>query len=152
MNPPNSELSRFGRFILVGITNTLVDFGLLNLFVGIFKWPLLISQGLSFTIAVVNSYVLSRKFVYPEAHSGSIAHQFPKFLTINLVGLGIRSLIIPPLNHIFLNVFVQFSVFSFTPEFLARNAALVVTTSLILLLNFLANRYWTFQAAEEPQA
>jgi len=59
-----SESTRFGKFLIVGVLNTLIDFGLMNLFTAVFGWSLVLSQALSFTIAVINSYFLNRKWIY----------------------------------------------------------------------------------------
>ena len=141
-----SEAIRFGKFLLVGVLNTLIDFGLMNLFTAAFGWPLVPSQALSFTIAVINSYVLNRKWIYPETTEKSIANQFTKFLVINIAGLAIRTVAISPLDRAFYG-FVQsrqLQLGSMSSATLSHNLALLVIVPVTLILNFIANRFWTF--------
>ncbi len=53
------ETLRFGKFLLVGALNTLIDFGLMNLFSGWLGMPLVLAQALSFILAVISSYAQS---------------------------------------------------------------------------------------------
>ena len=142
---PKTETQRFLRFVLVGLINTLVDFGVLNLLAGLFKLPLLPSQAVSFIASVITSFLLSRKFVYPEALNGKITNQLPKFLAINLIGLGVRSLIIPWLNQLFLGAFANTQILNLTTEFISRNLAWAISTWVVILINFFGNRTWTFR-------
>lgn len=143
---PKTETRRFLRFVLVGLINTLVDFSVLNLLAGVSKLPLLPSQAISFITSVIASFFLSRKFVYPEAIDGKVTNQLPRFLVINLIGLGVRSLIIPWLNRLFLGVFANTQLLNLTPEFISRNLAWAISTWVVLLINFFGNRAWTFRA------
>jgi putative flippase GtrA len=145
VSTPKTENQRFLRFVLVGLVNTIVDFSILNLLAGLFKLPLFPSQAISFITSVIVSFILSRKFVYPEAVDGNVNNQLPKFLVINLVGLGLRSLVIPWLNHLFLGLFVNAQLLKLTPEFLSRNLAWAISTWIVLMINFFGNRAWTFQ-------
>ena len=151
MARPKSEPERFLRFILVGIVNTLVDFGVFNLMAGAAKLPLLTSQAISFIAGVTTSFFLSRKFVFPEANGGNVVGQLPKFLVINLIGLGIRSFSIPKLNNLFLGVFGNAKLLGLTPEFLSRNLAWAISTLIVLSINFFGNRAWTFRSNSMEQ-
>jgi putative flippase GtrA len=142
---PKTETRRFLRFVLVGVINTLVDFVVFNLMAGLFKLPLLTSQAISFIAGVTTSFILSRKYVYPEANSGQVTNQFPKFLVINLIGLAVRSFSIPALNGLFLGVLNNTKLLSFTPEFVSRNLAWAISTLVVLSFNFFGNRAWTFR-------
>ncbi len=141
-----SETTRFVKFLVVGVLNTLIDFGLMNLFTAAFGWSLVLSQALSFTIAVINSYFLNRKWIYPDTTEKSIATQFTKFVVINLAGLGLRSLTISPLDQ-WLYKQIQargLQLLSFSSATLSHNLALLIIIPITLILNFVANRFWTF--------
>lgn len=137
---------RFIRFALVGLVNTLVDFSILNLLAGWLRVPLQLSQVISFAGGVVTSFLLSRRFVYPEAHDGKVTNQLPVFLILNLIGLGIRSLLIPRLNGAFLGVFADVHIVNLTPDFVSRNLAWAISTLVVLLINFFGNRELTFRS------
>ena len=147
------ESGRFGRFLAVGLLNTLLDFGLMNLFTQAFKWPLLPSQALSFILAVVNSYVLNSFWVYPEARKKANKATFVKFLLVNLAGLGLRSLLIPLLDRLLLNLVhnTGLKTLPVSPTVISHNTALALVIPLTLVLNFLANRYWTFKGAADAE-
>jgi len=145
ISSPKSEFQRFLRFVLVGLVNTLVDFGLFNLMAGFFRMLLLLAQAISFVAGVATSFLLSRKFVYPEARDGRLSIQLPKFLVINLMGLGLRSVIIPNLNHLFVGLFSSVPLANLSPEFVSRNLAWGISTFVVLLVNFFGNRAWTFR-------
>ncbi|MGB4596226.1 MAG: GtrA family protein [Anaerolineaceae bacterium] len=148
---PKTETERFMRFVLVGLVNTIVDFGILNLLAGLFRLQLMPSQVVSFIASVITSFFLSRKFVYPEAIEGQVSNQLPKFLTINLIGLGVRSLIIPWLNSVFLGIFANTHILNLTTDFISRNLAWAISTWAVLLINFFGNRAWTFRTASSKE-
>jgi len=144
---PKNENVRFARFILVGLLNTLVDFGLMNLFTQVFKIPLVIAQALSFSIAVACSYLLNRVWIYPEAIRGSMKVQFPKFMAINLLGLGVRSLLMPLFDQVLISwlraIPIQFG--DLPQSFFSHNGALALVLPITILMNFFLNRAWTFK-------
>ncbi len=144
---PKTESERFFRFILVGLLNTLIDFGLMNLFTQVFRIPLVIAQALSFSIAVICSYLLNRAWIYPEAIGGSMQEQFPKFVTINLLGLGVRSLLVPLFDQ-GLSSWLRAVSFQFKDlplSFFSHNGALALVLPITILMNFFLNRAWTFK-------
>lgn len=140
------ETLRFGKFLLVGALNTLIDFGLMNLFSGWLGMPLVLAQALSFILAVINSYTLNRLWVYPESQAKSLASQFSKFALINAAGLALRTLTIPPVDSWFRPLISSNDVqlFGLSAQALSRNFALALILPLTLILNYLANRFWTF--------
>jgi len=105
-----------------------------------------LAQALSFILAVINSYALNRLWIYPETHAKSLADQFTKFAIINAAGLALRTFSISPVNAWFkqLITFYKLQPFGLTADALSRNLALAVIIPLTLILNYLANRFWTF--------
>lgn len=149
------ELSRFGKFLAVGVLNTLVDFGLMNLFTQGFKWPLLPAQALSFILAVLNSFLFNRLWVYPETRGTESKFQLLKFVIVNLVGLAVRSLLVAFLDRWLLNLIHSTAILNslnISPTILSHNAALAIAVPFTLVLNFLANRFWTFRSALKQAA
>ena len=147
MNQRNApEAVRFGKFLLVGALSTLIDFGLMNFFSGLLHLPLVLSQALSFILAVLNSYILNRLWIYPETRANSLAGQFSKFAIINAAGLALRTVSIPPVDGWFRQFVIsnQVNFLGFSPQTLSRNLALGVVLPITLVLNYVANRFWTF--------
>lgn len=85
---------QFCRFVLVGVLNTSIDFGILNLLVaatGITGGPSIIPlNALAFSAAVTNSYFWNRRWVFASRHGGN----FVLFLIITIIGIGINSAVV----------------------------------------------------------
>ena len=142
------------RFILVGVLNTLVDFGLMNLFTQGFKIPLVYAQAISFTIAVFFSYFLNRVWIYPEARGGAIHDQLPKFVLINLLGLAVRSVLVPLFDYGLAKFLATNPIHyrGLPQSFFSHNGALALVLPITIVLNFLLNRHWTFKVKKAAGA
>lgn len=88
-------MAQFGKFVAVGFLNTVIDFGILNLLsaatgitagaqVGLINIP-------GFIAAVLNSYFWNKFWVFKDRGEKNIFQDFPKFLLVTLIGLGINS-------------------------------------------------------------
>jgi putative flippase GtrA len=139
------ERIRFLKFSFVGVTGTIVDFGVMNLMSLVFHLPLLWAQAISFTIAVVNNFLWNRFWTYPDSRSKRAPRQLIQFVVINLAGILVRTPLITWLNNLILkslnNAAIRFPVENFV---ISQNLALAVSISIILFWNFFANRYWTY--------
>lgn len=130
----------FIRFNLVGILNTLVDFVAFTLLIAIGLSNTL-SQCLSYSAGIANSYVLNRRWTFaadsssqPDASAHSARRavdlgQLGRFLTVNLITLGLSLLLLHLFNGVWgLHVLV------------AKAIALVFTT----MVNFAGSKLWVF--------
>ena len=87
-------LWQFAKFALVGVLNTAIDFGILNLLMFVTK----IESGLgiiplntiSFSTAVINSFFWNKKWVFKKEKGVN----FITFFTVTLIGLVINNLIV----------------------------------------------------------
>jgi len=148
-----SEQKRFVKFLIVGVISSFVDFGFMNLFTLLFNIPLIIAQGLSFLIAVLESFTLNRFWIYPDSRSKSQYNQFMQFFLINLVGIGIRTLLIPVFYRLINSILSNSSIelFSRLKNVISQNASLAIVVGIVLLWNFFANRYWTYSDVSSDQ-
>ncbi len=148
------ERIRFLKFAFVGVTGTVVDFGILNLLRLVFKIPLVWAQAISFTIAVVNNFLWNRFWTYPDSRSKKTSHQLIQFFIINAIGIIIRTLLIPWLDQMILILLENFDInLQIENYILSQNIALAVCIGIIMLWNYYANRYWTYndvQIDESP--
>jgi putative flippase GtrA len=139
------ERLRFLKFSFVGVTGTIVDFGVMNLMSLVFHLPLLWAQAISFTIAVVNNFLWNRYWTYPDSRSKRAPQQLIQFVLINLVGILVRTPLISWLNKLILdalnNAAIRLPLENFV---ISQNAALAISILIILFWNFFANRYWTY--------
>ena len=81
------------KFILVGGLNTIIDLGVLNLLMFIFGIAsgiyYSLFKSISFTIAVINSYLWNKFWVFDRRDSNA-KKEFFHFWIISLVGFGIN--------------------------------------------------------------
>ena len=139
------ERTRFLKFSFVGVTGTIIDFGVMNLMSLVFHLPLLWAQGISFTIAVVNNFLWNRYWTYPDSRSKKAPQQLIQFVLINLVGILVRTPLISWLNNLVLNALNNTGIRLPLENFVvSQNTALAVSILIILFWNFFANRYWTY--------
>lgn len=139
------ERVRFLKFSFVGVTGTIVDFGVMNLASLVLHLPLLWAQAISFTIAVFNNFLWNRYWTYPDSRSKKAQKQLLQFFLINVVGILIRTLLIAWLNGLILKLLEKTSMNLPVEDFvLSQNLALAVSIVIILFWNFFANRYWTY--------
>jgi len=140
------EQKRFVKFLIVGVISTFVDFGFMNLFTLLFNIPLIIAQALSFLIAVLESFLLNRYWIYPDSRSKSPYNQLLQFMLINLVGIGVRTLLIPIFYRVINSVLSKspIEVIFRLKDVISQNISLAIVVGIVLLWNFFANRYWTY--------
>jgi putative flippase GtrA len=127
--PHASVTQQFGRFVIVGLSNTAVSFviyiGLLGL--GVAYW---LSGGIGFAAGAINGYLLNRRWTFasPDSWRARI-----RYVLVQLAGLfGTAGL---------LWVFV-----SSVP--IGRVPAYAVVLPVVTVATFLANRNWTFSIAK----
>ena len=82
------------RFALVGALNTFIDLGILNLLIFLSGaasgFLFMVFKGISFLVAVINSYYWNKYWTFGGANNKSGTGEFYKFLVIVSIGLGIN--------------------------------------------------------------
>ena len=78
------------RFGVVGVVNTVLDFAILNLLYHVVGWPLLVSNTISVSVAIVNSFLWNRYWTFSARRSGGWHQQALAFLLVSLTGLLIN--------------------------------------------------------------
>lgn len=139
------ERDRFLKFALVGVTGTVVDFGILNLLRLVFNLSLVWAQAISFVCAVINNFLWNRYWTYPESRSKDAPKQLVQFFLISLVGILIRTPLIPWLDKVIFSMLEnnQLSL-PLANGVISQNVALAFSIMIITMWNFFANRYWTY--------
>ena len=132
------------KFIVVGVVNFLVDYGVLTLLNGVLGWPLVLSNSISYSCGVINSFLMNRYWTFKmklkffntynirlknrTIHPVFISVDFLKFIFVNLVSLGVNTLAVHILGDLYgmPNIVAKLiaTVFSFTVNF-AGNKLLV---------------------------
>jgi putative flippase GtrA len=91
-----------GRFVLVGTFNTFVDWGVLSLLMGLSGiyagLGYSIFKGISFTIAVVNSYFWNKFWTFGKKETEGAGKEFVQFFVVSVIGflinVGVASLVV----------------------------------------------------------
>jgi putative flippase GtrA len=129
------ELGRFIRFGLVGVSGTVIDFVILTALKYFWGWATLPANILSYSVGILNNYLLTRHWVCPENRRQSWL-QLAQFATISLIGLALNNLIVmlleKPLGNLLAN-----PAYGYLP-------AKIIATAVVLGWNFSGNRLWTF--------
>ncbi|MBP5516650.1 MAG: GtrA family protein [Bacteroidales bacterium] len=131
---------RFLRFCVVGVSGTIVDFAITWLFRDIIGIHELIANAIGFTLAATNNYILNRIWTW-GSHEKNVGVEYLKFFIVSLIGLGLNTLILSLLLH----------VFTFANDDLNFWCAKVVATFVVMLWNFLANNFFTFRKKEAKE-
>jgi putative flippase GtrA len=132
---------QFIKFLCVGLINTGVDFGVLNLLM--FLTGITVGVGysffkaISFTVAVINSYFLNKRWTF-RREGKMEKKEFTKFLIISLIAFGINvstaSLLvnlIGPIGNI--------------SSYLWANISALAATAFTTLINFFGYKYFVFK-------
>lgn len=124
----SDDIFRFIKFGLVGVLNTLINwilFILLNSF-GIYY---IISNVIAYSISTLNSYLWNSKWVFK--YSGdNVKETSLKFIVLNVIGLTLNTIILYLLVDI---------------VGLNKLIALVITTGIVMILNYFINKLWVFK-------
>lgn len=129
------ETRRLFKFLLVGGLGFLVDTGSLSVLVLVFSMNPVLAKGISFSLAVVNNFILNRLWTYPEARSKSLLAQGIQFGGVSLGGLGINLLVFNWVDKLALH---------WVGSVLALYTAQCAAVGVALFWNYAANRFVTY--------
>ena len=100
--PGRASAVQMIKFASVGIANTLVDFSLFALLYSMFGLDKILANTIAFLAAVLNSYVLNRRWTFAAQGNAFAIRSVMYFIGLNAVGLMISNLTIymlaPPLH------------------------------------------------------
>ena len=140
------EFKRFSKFLAVGLTGFVVDFGIFNLLIRALNFPPVLAQAISFTMAAINNFLWNRYWTYPESKAHPFLSQYFQFFIINAMALLIRLPILTFLPSPFKSLIdAVLHTSSATTEVLANNAALAVAVAIAMFWNFFVNRLVTYR-------
>lgn len=140
------ERTRFLRFAVVGAIGAVIDFGVMNLLVNVFSFPLVLAGTISFIAAILSNFIWNRYWTYPDSRTKPILRQLVEFGIVNVMGLVIRVPILAILEPVFYKIIsnLPFEILFFNADFLSDNLTLVVAVIIVMFWNFFVNRYWTY--------
>lgn len=129
-----ARIHEFFKFSIVGVINTLVDFGLFTFLTGLVKLDPTLSHVLSYSCGVANSYFFNRRWTFKMQNKSNLP-EIIKFVTVNLLSLGVSTLAI--------NYLVKGS-----PSLNEYLAKLIATLS-ALAVNFIGSRLFVFKSNDK---
>lgn len=119
------QLVKFG---LVGIANTLIDFGIFVLLHGYLQVFYALAQVVSYSCGMVNSYFLNKFWTFQSRKAIQLS-EVVKFVVVNILSLGVSLVLL----------------------YLVRGRgnwgvveSKILATSGSLLVNFVGNKFWVF--------
>ena len=124
----NNDLIKLIRFSIVGVGNTLVNWGIffiLNAF-GVYY---IISNIIAYIIATINSYIWNSLWVFKYGQGLDI-NTSVKFFILNLVGLTVNTTI----------MYILVDILNFN-----KFMALVLASVVVVIMNYTINKLWVFK-------
>jgi putative flippase GtrA len=140
------ERGRFMRFAMVGIIGAAVDFSIFNLLTQLTKIEAIWATVISFSAAVISNFMWNRFWTYPESRKKKVSRQVSQFILVSCIGLVIRT----PLFYWLEKVLIRFFAgmvpkhFIVSNVFVGHNLALAIAVIVVMMWNFYANRFWTY--------
>jgi len=125
----NKKLLQLTRFMLTGFVGLFIDFCFTWLCKEYFGWNKYLSNGIGFSMAVINNYILNRIWTFKSMDNAS-PKQFVTFLIVSLIGLSISTVFLFFIHHKLL-----------VPFYISK--AIVVL--IVFLWNYTANSKFTFK-------
>jgi putative flippase GtrA len=139
-------LYQFAKFILVGSLNFLIDMGILNFLIfytGISAGlPQSAFKGISFIVAVLNSYVWNKFWTFRSSTGHTVGKEFFQFLFVSTIGFFLNL----GVDYFFVNVIHSYGgmpVKSWA-QFSAMIAAIIA-----LLWNFIGYKFIVFEVRQK---
>lgn len=160
------EIERIIRFLITGASGVVVDFTLLYLLQATLLVPsepdreakILAATSLSFSVAVLNNYILNRMWTFRDSQSGSFRQQLGPFVLISVACGVVRTVFVlgtfawfghwvtPLYVSTMESLYPAFSASSDVAARIGTTAAQLVGLVIVTALNYLGNRFWTFRS------
>lgn len=155
------EVERFIKFAFVGTLGFVIDLSTVVILQNTILPPenaetVTLVNSIAFVLAVCSNFVCNRFWTYPDSRSYALHRQLTQFAIVSVIGLLIRNLWINGMYETIgqLSTAALRTVFiDYAPELIDRNKlgttiALVFGVLIVMVWNFVANRFWTYNDVE----
>lgn len=123
-----SNIRLFLKFSLIGCSNVIITLTAFYIMYNLLAFNYLVGSIFAYSLGIVNSFTWNRLWTFKKRKS-DVKREFVRFITVNLVGLGMNACIM----YLLVDVIC-------TNPFLAQ----VVAIGLVLIFNFSLVRSWVF--------
>lgn len=130
------------RFLVVGGTNTIIDFGLMNILSKIFGLPLIAANTISMTVALIFSFFANKKYTFKSSDKTRVKREMMLFLAFTLFGLYV-------IQNSVIWLFSQYIHIGFLNDFWFDNLAKVVGTIPSLIWNYVTYDRFVFKGKKD---
>lgn len=120
------------KFSMVGAFNTCLDIGIYYILTRFFLFYYLLAKTLSFSVGVVSSFILNRRFTFRNREPAK-TKQFARFWVVALGGLGLNALIV----YLLVDKAHWFDL-----------TAVIGAVFIVFFWNFLLSRFWVFRTGK----
>ena len=155
------EVERFIKFAFVGTLGFVIDIGALLILQNTVLPPendqnVLIANSIAFVLAVCSNFIWNRVWTYPDSRSYSVRRQLTQFAIVSVIGLVIRNVWISgtyeQLGQLSTTILKSANA-GYAPQLVDQNKlgttiALVFGVLIVMIWNFVANRFWTYNDVE----
>lgn len=122
-------VTQFARFVVVGTSNTIIDFTIYTILTRLVGLHFLIANTCSFIVAVTWSYVINRIWTFRN-RSANVSSQFIKFIVVSLSALALVTILLATFHRgLGIN------------DLIAKALAI----GIVMFWNYFLNRHWTFK-------
>lgn len=118
-------LAQIMKFGIVGVTATIIDFGIMNLLHYGLGLNILIANTSGFVVSLIFNYVASMKYVFTHKEGMSRRREFVIFVVLSVIGLALNDGIVLALN---------------AGLDLEANIAKICATALVMVYNFVTRK------------
>ncbi len=122
------------RFIVIGVSNTLVTLGIFALLAKVIGVPDIPANAIAYVLGIANSFVWNKYWTFGAGKSGKGWREFGFFFLVNLPPLVVNLVVFTALNLGFKS-----------ESFLIREAETFAAAIVAVVWNFLGSRYLAFR-------
>jgi putative flippase GtrA len=128
-------IRQFVKFGFVGAIGSIVDFSVLIVLKEYLLLNLYVANTFSFSAAVCSNFLWNSIWTFRGVFRGRKRHRFIPFLLVSIIGLGINQFIL----------YVAHEATGLDNYQYGYLVAKVAATIVVMIWNFIANKYWTFR-------
>ncbi len=128
------------RFVIVGVSNTLIDFLIFNLLVAFTTILPVPASVISYSVGLLNSFIWNRTWTFKHGTRRGLQSEFPRFVVVNLIGLAVNAIVLWAVLWLATSVGVEETL----PQFVILNGAKVIALAASMVWNFISMREWVW--------